>query len=223
MTASREPIETGARTGSIRRRGFTIVELLVAVTIIIILLSLLIVAMSAAAKSGQKTRTQFLMASIQKGLVQFEQQIGYFPPVLGPDSTPVDRLRELLQPPMPGSATYANDAQDYWSSCAIAEYLLGYGNHWQDGFGMVTGYTPIDNLHDWETETGLGIRHPGDDGVWGSTLSGGGALCYRMGGTGSCNPVSGYARGEGTPLEIDKGKVYGPFLDLKDERLVAAI
>jgi type II secretory pathway pseudopilin PulG len=227
MTDSREHSMTAARRGlraRLRRRAFTIVELLVAVAIIIVLLSLLIVAMSAAAKSGQKTRTQFLMGSIQQGMVQFHASIGYYPPVLGPSSTPIDRLRELYLPPVPGSATYVNDMQDYWSSCAIAEYLLGYGNHWQDGYGLVTGTTPApDGLHDWDTESGGGIRHPGTDGVWDSTLSGTGSLCYRMGGNGSCNPNTGYNRGETNLVEMDKGKVYGPFLDLKDKDMVAAI
>ncbi len=228
MIDSREQLSTGARRGVplrlVRRRGFTIVELLVAVAIIIVLLSLLIVAMSAAAKSGQTVRTKAQMNSIHQGMVMFKEQIGYVPPVLGPSSSPIDRLRELFVPPSPASATYNNDVQDYWSSCAIAEYLIGYGNHWQDGYGQVNGMTPAaDNIHDWDAESGAGIRHPGSDGVWEASIIGNGSLCYRMGGNGTCNPNTGYSRAETNPLESDKGKVYGPFLELKDDRLVAAI
>jgi hypothetical protein len=162
------------------------------------------------------------MNSISQGLVRFKADVGYFPPVLGVSDTPIDDLRRLFVPPTPGSAGYSMAIQQWWSSCAMSEYMVGYGSHWQDGYGIVTGTTPAaDAAHDWDKETpALGLRHPGPDGIWGAGTN---TIRFRMGGNGGSNVNTAYGRTESTPLPIDMGKIFGPYVEMKDERLLAAI
>jgi type II secretory pathway pseudopilin PulG len=91
MLSQRAPISTVPQAGLPHRiplrdaRGFTIIELLVATAIIILLLSILIVAVNAANRTGQKTRTQFLLGSMKQALVRFKEDIAV-PAVLGASS-----------------------------------------------------------------------------------------------------------------------------------------
>jgi type II secretory pathway pseudopilin PulG len=198
------------------RGGFTIIELLVVVAVVIALVGLLIVGVNIATRASQKARTQFLMNSIKQGLIRFREDVGYYPPVLGPNA---GGLRDLFVPPAPLNATSGLPEQDavqeWFSTCAIADYLIGYSHHHEDGYGRKPG-TP-DPLG-WTSETPpAGIRHPGDDGVWGATLaSPQGLLADRMQyGAGASSSTS--------PRPWDQGKVLGPYLELKDERLLAGI
>jgi len=204
------------------RLAFTIIELLVVVAIIIILLSLVLLAMNSASKAAQKARTAALMDSMKKGLISFKEEIGYYPPMLGPAATPPDRLRELLPPPDPSAATYAQQMQDYYSSAVFGDYLIGYGSHREDGYGFVGG---APNNQDWDAETpATGIRHPGPDGVWYSTIYGtaSGGLIDRMKTTGTNWPSEFDAGNPSATPEADIGKKYGPYLELSDERLLAS-
>lgn len=200
-----------------RTGGFTIIELLVAVAIIIVLLSLLIVAVSFATKASQKSRTQSLMIEMKKGLIRFREDVGYYPPMLGPAASPIDELRRLFPSPDPSNAgAYIGAMQDWFSTCGMADYLVGWDGHDRDGYGKNAG---LAGLFDWEIETpAAGIRHPLADGVWNATISGlmTGALIDRM--------KMGAIRGSETaPLPIDQGKILGPYLELKDDHLLAGI
>lgn len=198
-----------AASGGAGRRGFTLIELLVVAAIIILLLSLLIVAMNMATRTGQKTRTATLMSEMRKGLVTFKGDIGYYPPVLGPGGSPVDQLRALFTPPILGSAGYNNVIQQWWSSAAMADYLLGWDNHSHDGWGMVSG-APASR--DWDSEMPLfGIRPPGPDGVWNASSVSGTLINREL----NFNT-------EASPFPGDQGKVYGPYIELKDERLMGS-
>ncbi len=179
-------------------RGFTIVELLIVIAVIILLLSILIVAVNAATRTAQSASTLTLMNSMKQALVRFKADIGYYPPVLGEMASPPDLLRAWFEPPIPDSAGYANDIQNWWSSAAMAEYLLGYDEGRYDGYGYEDfGETPT-----------LGIRDPGPDGVWGAVTNP------------SPPPGDGSLEARNPPLD---GKVYGPYLELKDERLIAGV
>jgi type II secretory pathway pseudopilin PulG len=228
MIQQRQPqLEKPSRKRASRDRagGFTIIELLIVVAVIILLLSIVIVAMSAATRTSQKTRTAALMSSIKQALVRFKGDIGYYPPVLGVPTPggpggPVE-LRQLYanSVPHPAAANYSDHMQEYFSTCTLAEYLIGYGNHREDGYGIVNVDPPVGANFKWETENPpLGIRHPGPDGVWGATSHGAatGALADRM--------KYGTAYGSsGAPNALDQGKVWGPYLELKDEGLLAAV
>jgi prepilin-type N-terminal cleavage/methylation domain-containing protein len=235
-----------------RPRAFTVIELLVVMAVVGVLLSLLVVSISAATRSGQSANTRSLMAAIKQGLVRFRADIGYLPPVLGVDSldnlTPADLapanhvLRKLFDPRgegTPGSppiwgynqplddcypdqpgpsgefqpnGSYAVNIQNWYSYTSLAEYLVGYGNHGQDGYGA----NPANLTDIWTAERPpLGIRHPDADGVWGGTIyhAANGSLADRM----------RYPGGGGaTPSNADIGPVYGPYIDLKDDRLLAS-
>jgi len=216
-----------------RRGGFTIVELLVVTAIIIILLSVLIVAMNAAARTGQKTRTQFLMDSIKKGLIRFKGDVGYYPPVLGKNSDPAapsspgaNAFRDLYPPRINGPSF---NIQDWHSSTTLAEYMLGYGDHYEDGYGE----TNLGDPKDWSCQPNpglnappppcetpkLGIRNPGTDGVWGASTTAPGGSYGRY----ADRAANFGGERDVPPNPNDQGKVLGPYIELKDERLLASI
>ena len=201
-------------TGRIRG-GFTIVELLIVTAMIILLLSILVVAVNRASRTSQITNTRALMNAIGQSLERFKEDVGYYPPVLG-DLTPTEfdpvnhDFRKLFDPRgedliegtpddiLPNSPDYAVNVQQWYSYTSLAEYLLGYGEGRQDGYGA----GPNSPSYDLETPP-IGIRDPGTDAVWGATLGGGGGTLSER----------------SPPLE---GKRIGPYLQLKDERLLAS-
>jgi len=172
------------------RKGFTLLELLIVTAMIILLLGILVVALNKASKTAQSTNTRALMTSINQALVRFQGDIGYLPPVL-------ENNRDLYFPPDP-LGNYAAEVQDWYSITTLAEYLIGYGNDQQDGHG-----------DEFDGSIGaLGIRDPGSDGVWGSTIQGpaDGSLSNR-------NQIGG----------ASVGQIYGPYLELKDDHLIGSI
>jgi len=212
-------------------RAFTIVELLIVIAVIIMLMGILIVAINSATRTAQGTNTRALMSSIKQALVRFRGDVGYYPPVLGDvdpqifDDPEEHDLRKLFGPlgkdrewgtdddivpdwsEIEENPEYAAKVQEWYSVTSLAEYLLGYGHHNQDGYGAVPS-TPTDLFP--QERPPLGIRDPGRDGVWGATLQGDarGLLFDRM---------------RGTDPNMDTGKVYGPYLELKDERMLASV
>lgn len=195
------------------RRAFTIIELLISVTIIIILLSILIVAVNAAQRTAQKAKTESLMTAIKQGMVRFKEDMGYIPPVLDINrDLPMTGGQAAL--PNPADSSYIDDVQDWYSVTSLPDYLLGYSHHQHDGYG----YNPAQSsLLDWDAETPpLGIRHPQSDGVWGASRISG-ALGDRMKDTG------GFYGSETSTHPFDTGKVYGPYIDLQDERVLGSV
>ena len=191
------------------RGGFTIVELLIVTAMIILLLSILVVAVNRAGRTAQITNTRALMNSIGQSLERFKEDVGYYPPVLGVDrSLVVNAIPDPTTLNPPNDPAYVQAVQDWYSVTSLAEYLLGYGHHDQDGYGFVP---PRQGgpLYDDESPP-LGLRHPGLDGVWGATVHGAadGSLEARM--KSPTNP------------NIDTGKVFGPYLQLKDDRLLGS-
>lgn len=168
--------------------------------VIVLLVSVLTVALAASKRASHNAHTRSLMGSLRQGLVRFKEDVGYLPPVLTLE-------RDLLRPPDPAAPSYVQQVQDYFSVTTIAEYLLGYGNHNHDGWGVVNP----GGAESWpEERPPLGIRHPQSDGVWGATIYGmqQGLFADRMKGI--------------NPETIDKGRVYGPYFEIKDERLLAS-
>ncbi len=196
------------------RRGMTLIELLVVMGIILVLLSIVVVAVAAATKTAAGANTRALLGSIKQALVRFKEDMGYYPPVLGanPDVPPTTSrdLRGLVPPPDPEVLSpddFDERFQAWYSITSLAEYLIGYGHHNEDGYGMIP--PPVGPLYPTESPP-YGIRHPGRDGVWGATYNGAadGLPDSRMGGT---NP------------NMDTGKVLGPYLELKESYLLEPV
>ncbi len=192
-------------------RAFTIIELLVVVAIIIVLLSIIIVAVNAAIKTSQSANTQALMSSINKGLVQFRNDIGYLPPVL-------DEERGYVPPPNPNDSLgeYLDDMQEYYSFTTLPEYLIGYGDATEDGYGRDNWKIAEDQgIEPYETDGPLGIRHPGTDGYWSQALQPGGKA-----GTYEDRTIFLADRAAAQFLQ---GRNHGPYIELRDDRLLAVI
>ena len=190
------PFDIPMMTRQRRRSGFTLIELLAVIGIILLLLGILIVGLRRAAESARRANTQALMQSIKQGLVVFQSDVGYLPPIL-------DEERTVLAPPLPLTAAESGDAsvfeayQSWHSSTSLAEYLVGYDEARYDGYGDTsTGEVPF-----------TGIRHPGPDGAW-SASYGDGTLIAR-------DPVDPEAGGA--------ARVYGPYLELDRDDLLGAV
>jgi prepilin-type N-terminal cleavage/methylation domain-containing protein len=227
------------RRASTARRGFSIVELLVVVAIIVALLSILIVALGLAAKRATAANTQFLLGSITKGVEAFKADMGYLPPVLGRNpasgapapSTGIGLARDFVPPPrwlvdpngIPSPASIAA-LQDWYSYTSIAEYLLGYGDRFADGYGAMGTLPAASGTPGAKEVPLLGMRSPGTDGVWNAVnaplngaASANGRYAFRnVGGFAATNASAGNAT-------VLSGKVSGPYLELKDDALLGGI
>ena len=199
-------------------RAFTLTELLVTIGIIVVLLGVLSTVIGVGARRAQIASTTFLMSSISEGIEAFRTDHGYVPPALGlRDSFANGQGRDVLVPPVVNSQTFK-------SYTTIAEYLLGYGNRLEDGYGGVG--VPAANTPGSRELPALGFRAPTSDGCWGAidnpwltTLpqSARGYYRYRNPLRLSSNPA---ASGNTAVLE---GRVFGPYLDLKDESSLAGL
>ncbi|HMN95386.1 MAG TPA: type II secretion system protein [Phycisphaerales bacterium] len=236
----RRPVPSGVRGR--RAAGFTLVEMLVTVAVIIVLVTILLGALTLGGRRAQATRTAFLMSSIGQALVRFREDHGYLPPILGrrdfaaaetPTGLPMiaGRERDAINPPDPNSNGFGTDLQAWYSETSLAEYLLGYGDRTQDGYGIVGDVTQV--LSQFPGSFGaketppLGIRSPGFDGVWGawtnprSGFAADGSLEARnLTGFVSTPPASAPIAANNDRLE---GRVYGPYLELRDGSAVGRI
>ncbi len=210
-----------------RNRAFTVIELLVTIAIIVTLIALLVVAVDRAMRSGQEAQTQFLMGSIEQGLAQFRGDHGYLPPVLGRSGTSGSQspgnagyCRDVLAPPV-----NAAQQQSWLSITSLADYLLGYGPRSADGYGAI-GDPPYSNPNApgaTEIPT-LGLRTPGRDGAWGSIVNPRSTQGLSRGVFLARNPGDAgiFPNAAGNAVQLE-GRVYGPYLELQDNRLLAAL
>jgi type II secretory pathway pseudopilin PulG len=211
--------------------GFTLTELLVVIAIIVLLIGTLVVVVAAATRRAQGANTQVLMNSISTGLGQFQTDFGYLPPVLAARENPNPQSRGLGRDVLKlGQVAGTNDVarqQDWASYTTLADFLIGYGHRGEDGYGVVQG---APNGAGNREAPPFGIRSPGPDGAFGSIDAPQAAFANNSNFWGyyrarnparlAAPPASGSPNWNGAAVE---GKVYGPYLELKDERLVAGI
>ncbi|MCH2144868.1 MAG: type II secretion system GspH family protein [Phycisphaerales bacterium] len=215
------------------RRAFTITEMLVTVGVIVVLAGILVISLSAAARSAQRGKTDFLMQTLKSGIGQFEADHGYLPPVLGyrfnnPSS---NNGRDLLALPESSADVGFNAAarqyNGWYSMTSLPEFLLGYGDRVADGYGYINegaGFLPPDDsLPGHREHPGLGIRSPGPDGFWNATLN------PKPGFEGNDFRYAFDARNPGNlggvaqnAIQV-KGKIYGPYIDLKDDSVIGEL
>ncbi len=72
----------GGRHSRLARRGFTLVELLVAVAIILVLVGILLPALGKVSTKARVTSTQATMNEFAKACDTFQQQFGYYPGIV---------------------------------------------------------------------------------------------------------------------------------------------
>ena len=185
--------------------GFTLIELLITISLIVVLVSILTVALGAARTAAQVAETQSRMSALKQATVRFKEDVGYYPAVLDTNRN----LATLPAFPSPTSGTpqqmYRYQAQDWYSITSPAEYLIGYGNQAQDGYGRLPGSQQNDP--DYIEMPRFGFRHPGMDGVWRATDVFAGA------GAGSVIDRSPSTR----------GMLFGPYLEVENEQMFGRI
>ena len=212
----------------IKRRAFTIIELLTVVGIIVVLVGLLIVAVSSASKAAQAASTRSMMGAVSRALTQFKTDRGYLPPVLGLPTTgasqngSVGYLRDLVLPPiLTGGSTplEATQIQNYYSMTAMVEYLIGPGGRDEDGYGAIG--IPANTTQGFKELPPAGIRSPLKDGVWGA-YSNPNQGTQSLGNFSRRNLPQGIAANTSTVANVS-GRILGPYLELKDGSLLGAI
>ncbi len=245
----RAPSTQPRRADSAVATGFTVVEILVVLGIIIGVITTLLVGLNAAARRSRVANTASLMNTIALALAQFKADTGYLPPMLGTPGqvnagtgTPfgtVGWARDLLAPPaLAGNAQIGPDygnwsgadrqnLQRWCSSTSLPEYLVGFGDRSQDGWGVIldsAGALPTDTTSaGWREQPALGIRPPGQDGVWGALLN------PRTGTSGNGRfdarnlAVAGSAGNTDTRSPFLKGRSLGPYLEVKSTDEVGAL
>jgi prepilin-type N-terminal cleavage/methylation domain-containing protein len=183
------------------RRAFTLIELLVTISIIVIIISVMTLALNSARTSSQVAETTSRLSAMKQATIRFKEDIGYLPAVLGTG-------RELLSLPAfpPASAyVYRRTMQNWYSITSPTDFLLGYGNRDQDGYGRLPGSVPNDA--DFNEVPRLGIRHPSLDGVWRATDS------YANNGTWDLD----------SRLPSTRGRLYGPYLEIENDQMVGRL
>ena len=212
----------------IKRRAFTIIELLTVVGIIVVLVGLLIVAVSSASKAAQAASTRSMMGAVSRALTQFKTDMGYLPPVLGFPTTgasqngSVGYLRDLVLPPiLTGGSTplEATQIQNYYSMTAMVEYLIGPGGRDEDGYGAIG--IPANTTQGFKELPPAGIRSPLKDGVWGA-YSNPNQGTQSLGNFSRRNLPQGIAANTSIVANVS-GRILGPYLELKDGSLLGAI
>lgn len=232
-----EPARRPHRSG----RGFTVVEMLVTLSIIITLVGILVVGLSQASGAAQRAQTKFLMNSMASALAQFKGDHGYLPPVLGDGSTfggtgTPNNLpgwsRDVMRPPFCGGCPNIGNRQAWYSVTSPAEYLLGYGDRTADGYGIVGDITQVNaNAPGYVESPPLGYRAPGADGAWGAIFNPRQAFSSLPGVFAARNPgnanlpyVANPSQGSTQANDIVvRGRIYGPYLELKDSNLLGGL
>lgn len=211
----------------IRRRAFTIVELLTVVAVIVLLVGLLVVVLSSSAKAAQTASTRSLMGTLTNAIAQFKADLGYLPPILGAapsgSSLPgsAGYLRDLLIPQSTTGAALPQQVppQQYVSITSLVEYLTGPGGRNEDGFGGVG--VPAANSAGSKELPAVGIRSPLKDGAWGAYTNPLNAT-QPLGTFSQRNLPLGTGANTSTAPNVS-GRTYGPYLELKEGTIFGAV
>lgn len=182
-----------------RSKAFTLVELLVVITIITILLGLGAVALTAGRRSAIKQGAVAQLQRIDTALEAFKQDFRDYPPLVtipgkGPFDAPAANERLYRPDYQQGneSASVINDRlreNRFASRYSLAVYLLGVGD--LNGDGM-RNYNETDMPNEDDGLDGPGFRDIGKDRFW------------------------GLAQDPSRDAVANSGRTYGPYLDPAD-------
>ncbi|MFK7959439.1 MAG: type II secretion system protein [Phycisphaerales bacterium] len=195
------------------RRGFTLVELLVAISIVLVLAGLTAVAVNAARGKAKEAKALSTLTALSNATSTFQTDHGYIPPLLtlGRDEYRYPNLSARANNPEAwrGRVYFAD------SVTSPAEYLLGYGDWTEDGYGA----TDADGSYagDDQEIPATGIRSPGVDGYWSvvdADMNGRRTLDERR------SQLLGDSSFRRRPEFGNNGKVYGPYIAPQDLSLV---
>ncbi|MDP7030267.1 MAG: type II secretion system protein [Phycisphaerales bacterium] len=195
-----------------RRRGFTMIEILVTMGIIVVLIGLLVVAAGGARDAALASTTTARLDALSQAVTRFEADTGYLPPLLDNDRAGIDGV-EPTRSMANGRPAYLTAMQRRYSYTSPAEYLLGYGTEAEDGYGIVTDESGMVT----GASDGFGLRRPGEDGFWNASWNDG------------VDPAEGvqvgrYELRERRPDRSGaRGTVLGPYLELDDPSMLGAI
>lgn len=142
------------------RNGFTLVELLVVISIVVLLTGILLVVTTKALRAADTSATKFLMSSMTSGLEQFKTDFGYYPPLIRDDFEDMEPDRSVLE--VQPNAGEELRRYRYFSMSSLSVYMLGVGR-------LETSDLATPNL-DPDRHDGIGgpgIRDPGADKSWG--------------------------------------------------------
>ena len=204
------------RSPSRSLRGFTVLELLVVIAIVAVIAGLLLASLRGATDRSRAVKTRSIMRAVSIGLDAFKSDHGYHPVVLNGNSSGRQgpAWRDVVPAPVPSVGSdpfplsgYSASMQRWYSMTTIPEFLLGAGGRDADGYGV----TDID-ANSLGERPALGIRSPGPDGAWGSTIFGGGRFEDRLFGL--------YQDPSANSSEMilrDPGRVYGPYLGIEGD------
>jgi len=166
----REPGQRVAAT------GFTLVEILVVVSIVTILAGIVLTVMARALRTSETQATRNLLRSLSTAIEQFHADFSYYPPVLSDDVQLMDgpqRLTVVDDDRIPPSgASNAQQALEelqrsrFGSAFSLTVYLAGVGDVTGPNVGD-SGETPNQETIRDDGVEGPGLRDPGTDRSWG--------------------------------------------------------
>ncbi len=188
------------------RHGFTLVELLMTISLIVILVSALALALNSARTSAMAAATTSRLTTLKMATVRFRDDIGYLPAVLDMNRNlaPLPAFPDFSAGGPLNQYRYLNQA--WHSITSPAEFFVGYGDRDQDGFGRLPS-SHVDFNASIEEIPRFGIRHPSMDGVWRATdvfaITGAGLL--------------------GDRVPSNRGKLFGPYLEVDDDQMFGRI
>jgi prepilin-type N-terminal cleavage/methylation domain-containing protein len=173
---------------ALRRTGFTLVELLVAIAIIALLLGILIVGLFGAQSFAKRAAGTAQLQAIAQGLDAFNTDLGFYPPLIshlnsstGAIETPETLAAQVAKAGRNGAIATAYREARYMSEWTIAAFLIGEGD--------LNGDLDADEtkLADDDGKLGNGIRTPGESRAWKAP--------------------------DGDHRPVTTGRDYGPYLD----------